>query len=173
MTLSLDYPTEAEIGWLLDQDISDTAILEPEPLRAGKVRFLGKQTFDFARFSDIGERALVIVADEDLIAWQPRTGTLATWRGATFALGQEAIFNPATYFSSGALHVHETPLQWLQADRQGIVIVRPGLCHAYLAHCPRLASSDTGFARKVQAWVQPRKPTVQILVGVKPDRAAA
>ena len=106
-------------------------------------------------------------------SWTPVQNALATWRGDAFALGQEAVFNPATYFDGGALHVHETPLQWLRADRQGIVILRHDLSHAYLAHCQRLACSDTGFAKKVKAWLQPRKPTVKILVEAQAEKAAA
>ena len=98
---------------------------------------------------------------------------LASWRGQAFCLGDvDDIFNPATYFDGGALRVHETPLQWLLADRDGIVIVRPDLAHAYLASCQRLAFSDRAHARQVDKWLQPPKPTVEILVEVE-ERAAA
>jgi len=108
----------------------------------------------------------------DIAAWQPRTGQLATRRHAGFAIGQEGIFNPATYFADGVLQVHETPLQWLQAEREGIVILRPDLVHAYLAGCQRIVCPDARFAREVEAWVQSPKPTVEIFVAVQ-ERAAA
>ena len=82
------------------------------------------------------------------------------------------VFNPATYFAGGALRVHETPLQWLLAEREGIVILRPDLAHAYLANCQRLACSDAAHARQVERWLQPPKPTVEIFVAVE-ERAAA
>jgi len=164
MMVDLDYPNEAEILWLFDQDVSDTAILEPTPIRAANVVFLDGNTFDF---DSRGVRTFIFkeLDSDDLVAWSPVQNALATWRGDAFALGEEAV--------GGALHVHETPLQWLQADRQGIVILRHDLSHAYLAHCQRLACSDTGFAKKVKAWLQPRKPTVKILVEAQAEKAEA
>ena len=172
MMVDLDYPNEAEILWLFDQNVPDTAILLPTPIRAANVVFLDGNTFDF---DSGGVRSFIFkqLDSDDLVAWDPKRNALATWRGDAFALGQEAVFNPATYFDGGALHVHETPLQWLQADRQGIVILRHDLSHAYLAHCQRLACSDTGFAKKVKAWLQPRKPTVKILVEAQAEKAEA
>ena len=91
-----------------------------------------------------GERALIFRAEDrgeviDLVAWQPRTSAVASWRGQAFCLGDmESIFNPATYFAADALRVHATPLDWLMADRDGIVIVRPDLVPAYLASCQRI-----------------------------------
>jgi hypothetical protein len=82
------------------------------------------------------------------------------------------IFNPATYFAGGALYVHETPLQWLLAEREGIVILRPDLARAYIANCQRLAFADAAHARRVERWLQPPKPTVEIFVAVE-ERAAA
>jgi hypothetical protein len=172
MSPALEYPTEGEIHWLFDQGVPDTAMLEPTPIRAANVVFLDGNTFDF---DSCGVRTFIFKEpdSDDLVAWNPMRNALATWRGAAFAHGQDAVFNPATYFDGGALHVHETPLQWLHADRQGIVILRHDLCHAYLGHCQRLACSDTGLAKKVKAWLQPRKPTVKILVEAQAEKAEA
>lgn len=53
----------------------------------------------------------------DLIAWDPTKGRLASWRGLGFCLGDlDEVFNPATYFGGGALWAHEAPLEWLLAD---------------------------------------------------------
>lgn len=167
-------PNIAELRWLRSQGASQSAILRPWPLGATNVR-LDDDAFEL---DTNGERVLTFLVEDcgevmDIAAWQPRTGQLATWFGAGFAIGQEAIFNPATYFADGALHVHESPLQWLQAEREGIVIVRPALVHAYLANCQRLAFSDACFARKVRQWLEPPKPTVEIMVEVPAERDAA
>jgi hypothetical protein len=104
----------------------------------------------------------------DLIAWQPRTGQLASWRGQAFCLGDvDDAFNPAIYFASGVLRLHKTPLQWLLAGRDGIVIVRKDLAHAYLATCQRVAVSEARFAHTVARWLQPPKPTVEIFLAVE------
>jgi hypothetical protein len=168
---SWGFPTDDELRWLLHQGINDTALW---PISGATVRF-DRAIFEL---DDTGERGLTFRALDcgeviDLVAWQPRTGKLGSWHGQAFCLGDiDDIFNPATYFAGGALYVHETPLHWLLAEREGICIVRPDLAHAYLANCQRLAFVDAAHARKVQRWIE-RKPTVQILVEIPAERAAA
>jgi len=160
-------PIIAEVRWLRSQGVSRSAILHPWPLGATTVKFNG----DTFQLDPNGERVLTFLVEDcgeviDIAAWQPRTGKLATWLGAGFAIGQEAIFNTATYFADGVLRVHETPLQWLKAEREGIVIVRPDLGYAYLAHCQHVACSGARFGKKLDLWLQPPKPTVEILVEI-------
>src|SRR6476469_3319102 len=99
-------PDDAAVGWLLRQGISAAAMAEPWPIGAAKVCFLDGGTFDI---DAAGQRALTFRATDcgepvDLIAWQPRTGHLASWRGAAFCLGDiDDAINPATYFAGGIL----------------------------------------------------------------------
>jgi hypothetical protein len=79
---SWDPPSDAELLWLLDQGVSDKTLW---PISGATVRF-DDATFDL---DHEGERALVFRADDcgeviDLIAWQPRNGKLASWRGRLF-----------------------------------------------------------------------------------------
>jgi hypothetical protein len=69
--------------------------------------------------------------------------------------------------------VHQSPLDWLRSDRDGIVILRPGMAHAYLAHCPRLVCADAIYARRVERWLERPKPSTEILVEVSAERAAS
>ncbi len=137
--------------------------------------FDGLHGFDFATH---GDQALIFKAEDrgvqtDFVAWQHRTGNHASWYGNAFCLGdQDDIFNPATYFAGDALRLHETPLDWLLAERDGIVIVRPDLVPAYLADRQRVQCSNAAYARKVEKWLQPPKPRVEILVEVE-ERGAA
>jgi hypothetical protein len=168
---SRGFPNDEELLWLFAQGVSDKALW---PISGATVRF------DGARFAldHEGERALIFRAEDrgeiiDLIAWQPRTGTVASWRGQAFCLGDmDDIFNPATYFAGDALRVHATPLDWLLADRDGIVIVRLDLAPACLANCQRIRCSSQTHARQVEKWLKPRKPAVEILVELE-ERAAA
>jgi hypothetical protein len=174
MSLPLDYPTEDEIRWLFAHGVSDAAIFQPTPIRAARVRFLDQRAFEFADIGGVGERALVFVGESDLVAWQPRQGALATWRGVAFCLGDiDQVFNPATYFCAGALRVHADPLAWLKAEREGIVSVQPRFTYAYLRHVPRLAFSTAAHARQVRAWLEPPKPRVEFLVKIPEEMAAA
>jgi hypothetical protein len=115
---SWGFPTDDEILWLLDQGIDEKALW---PISGATVHF-DAPTFEL---NDSGERALIFRAEDrgeliDLIAWQPRTGALASWRGQAFCLGDvDDIFNPVTYFAGDALHVHAKPLDWLLANREG------------------------------------------------------
>src|SRR5680860_1267057 len=144
-------------------------MLEPVAVRASRVKFLDGGTFDF---KDDGERALVFIEDHDLIAWQPARNLLASWRGVAFALGEDAIWNPATHFAGGALRVHRTTIEWLRADRDGICIVQPRLAYSQLAHVERLQFADAAHASSVKRWLQPPKPRAEFLVEIC-ERAAA
>ena len=166
--MKLDIPNELETQWLITQGVSDKALLKPQIIRAGRVRFLDGNTFDFA---DDGDRALIFRVVEfgleiDLVAWSRKRNQLATWRGEAFALGQEAIWNPATYFMDGALEIHQTPLDWLKAEREGICIVQPRFAHSQLHHVERLLCRNENLARELQRWLQPPKPRGEILVEV-------
>jgi hypothetical protein len=147
----------------------------PWVIRGATVQF-DCETFEFA---STGVQAIIFRADDcseafDLVAWHSRTGRLASWRGAAFCLGDlEQLFNPATWFMGDALRVHQSPLDWLRSGRDGIVILRPGMAHAYLAHCPRLACADAAYARRVERWLERPKPTTEILVEVSAERAAS
>lgn len=166
--MRLDIPNELETQWLISQGVSEKAMLEPHIIRAGRVRFLDGNTFEFA---DEGERALVFRVVEcdcevDLVAWSRKRNQLATWRGKAFALGQEAIWNPATYFMGSALEIHETPINWLKAEREGICIVQPRFAYANLGHVERILCHDEKFARDLERWLQPPQPRAEILVEV-------
>ncbi len=160
---SWGFPTDDELRWLVHHGISDAALW---PISGATVRF-DARTFDLA---GDGERALTFRAEDrgeviDFVAWQPLTGKLASWRGVAFCLGDvDDVFNPATYFAGGALRVHETPLQWLQADREGIVIVRRDFAYAHLRFCQRIVCDDLAYAERIERWVRPPKSTVEILV---------
>jgi hypothetical protein len=170
MTFPNDDPTKDEIRWLFAQGVPDTAMLEPTPIRAANVVFRDGNTFDFDAG---GVRAFIFREDEcdDLIAWRP--DQLGSWCARSFALGQEAIWNPASWFMGEGLFIRRSPLQWLRADRNGIVIVRPDLAYAMLRHVPRLAFADAAHARQVRTWLQPPKVRCEFLVETARERRAA
>jgi prepilin-type processing-associated H-X9-DG protein len=170
MTAALDLLSDIEIGWLLDQGVSPTAMLEPTLIYAANVVFLDGHTFDF---DSGGIRALVLKEANDLVAWNPKRKILATWRSSAFALGEDAIWNPASYFMGTALRVHESALEWLQADRDGIVILKPDLTAAYLGHVPRLSFADPLHAQRVKRWCQPPTPSIEFLLEVPEEEIAA
>lgn len=173
----LDIPTEKEIAWLLKQGAPEEAMREPWALRAAAVVFHRKSdTFEFAEKGKSGHeesaRAIIFRAEDngrvlDLAAWQPRSKRTAMWRASAFCIGDlEQIFNPATYFGGGALRIHSSPLGWLKARREGIVIVDQSMCYAYLRNCQRIECEDKALARSLERWVLPPKSKARI--GVAP-----
>ena len=72
---------------------------------------------------------LIAVRDEsgaivDLAAWRPREGWLATWRGVGWALGAHEYPSPLdALHDGGAVRVFRSPMDWLRADRRGLVLL--------------------------------------------------
>jgi hypothetical protein len=157
-----DIPREVEIEWLLAKGIPEKAMIEPTVIRAANVVPLDGNTFDFDRG---GIRCFVFKERDDFVAWSPRRHTLASWRATTFALNENAIWNPASYFVGATLRVHAEPVAWLKAEREGIVIVKPELTYAYLRDA-RLSFADAGHARRVSGWLRPPKPNGEIFIEV-------
>ena len=169
-------PSASDLEWLFTRGVPPDAMAEPWPIRSARVMFDGLKGFDF---NCDGEPAIIFKAEDrgeelDLVAWEPGTGKLASWHGNTFCLGDlDQINNPATYFMEGALRIHAGPLDWLRANREGIVILRRDLAHAHLRFCPRIVCDDLAHAERVERWVRTPKSTVEIFVAdeAKPEFA--
>jgi hypothetical protein len=154
-------PEDNLIWWLLGQGVPEPSMISPWCIGGGRVSFNGQQ-FELDPDS---EPAITFRAEDceeviDLTAWQPRTGKLASWRAQAFCIGDfDDLFNPAIYFAGGALRIHASPLEWLRANREGIVVLRPDLAYAHLRYVRRLSFADPTHARRVQSWM--RAPQVR------------
>ena len=172
---SLPIPSDGIVRWLINQGISDDALTLPWPVKQARVTFVGHHTFDLAGSGDV---ALIFRAEDrgeatDLIAWSAKSGRIGSWRNTAFCLGDlDDCFNPGSWALGGALRVHENPLAWLKANRDGITIIRPDLTYAMLRHVPRLVFADAAYGRQVRQWLAPPKPCVEFLVEM-PEKAAA
>ena len=166
-TRGLPYPTSAQLEFLFKNGVIADAMAEPWPIKSAKVRFFNGGSFDFDRE---GHAAIILLAEDcgeviDLIAWQQKSGAVASWRGAAFCLGDtEHIFNPATYFADDALRIHRTPLDWLKARRDGICIVQPDRAYPYLHAVQRVSCADEVYLQRVKRWTRAPAPTVKFLV---------
>lgn len=134
-------------------------------LRIAPVCFDG-DGFSFAR--DLNDRDLnmwrcarvaviVPVRDEcgdvfDLVAWNPWTGAIATWRGAAI-LGE---FNLTWRLGEDALRVRPSLLDWLRNERDGIVILDATKAAWWLVD-EDLVVDDEAFGRRLfEALTLPR-----------------
>ena len=128
--------SQVQIDWLRRQGVSETAIIADWPVNAANVVFDGNR-FDIVAPAAGGQKAVTILIEDthqalDIGAWAPSTGQTGLWLGTGFAANQSDIWNPAKTAFNGCLKVHATPLEWLKADRDGIVIFDFAKCYAYL-----------------------------------------
>jgi hypothetical protein len=93
----------------------------------------------------------------DFAAWHPKSGRLAVLYGAGFAINQEAIFNPASHFCGQPLRIHRTPLEYLKADRHGIVIINSSLTYVSLRGSGPLSVADNALGHQIRRWWKPPK----------------
>jgi hypothetical protein len=133
-------------------------------------------------FFDRGEPALVLeVLDRDsetcldLIAWPAdATGPVATLGGRAGLLGLNAAVNPATYVGNRALDVHRSPLEWLQADCAGAVLIHPVIGAPRLAEaCGSIMARDLDHGRELARHMGALFPQERILVPASSIRRGA
>ncbi len=160
--------SQVQIDWLRGQGVSETAMIADWPINAAHVVFDGNR-FDFTKPDDGGRKALTLLIEDmcrpiDIGAWQPKTGQTGLWLGMGFCLNQSDCFNPAKCSFGGCLRVHESPLKWLKAGRDGICIFDFAKCYAYLQNVPRLSFADAGTAAMVAKHLKPPKPKTQLFI---------
>jgi hypothetical protein len=135
--------------------------MEVEP-----VVFPPNDRFEFARYArDASDAAVAVVfhaPDElgnplDLAAWEPETGHLALWLGRVAMLGQDNLYG---WRVGEPLVVHETALEWLQAGREGVLIIDPQRASPLLRMVEPLGVRCPEFGRQLQAALTIRAPRI-------------
>jgi hypothetical protein len=166
---SWGIPPNEDILWLLDHDIPETWLHTPWPVSS---RTVSIERGCFCEDAE-GDRAFIFRCTDrdtiiDLIAWHPESNRLASWLGTGFCIGDiDDIYNPATYFAGDALRVHASPIEWLKAARDGIVIARPDLAGAYLGRVQRIAFTNVKLAERIKRQI--KKPTASVEILVEAD----
>jgi hypothetical protein len=126
-------------------------------LHAETVVFAPNSLFEFARDArDASDAvlALVFMAPDDLgnpldlAAWEPETDRLALWLGRVSMLGQNNLYG---WRVGEPLIVLETPLEWLQAGREGVFVIDPQRASPLLRMVEPLGVKRPEFGRRLQA----------------------
>jgi hypothetical protein len=163
--------TRLEVGWLWRSGVTPRAMASPFPLGSARVRF-DLDRFDLDLEHDAkGERAVLILALDrgepvDLVAWAPRSGRLGLLIGCAPVLGDlDDLTNPATFFDGDGLRVHRTPLDWLRADRAGVVPINPQI----LRDCRRLIFADADHAKQIRRALE---SSVEFIIEIEEGKAA-
>lgn len=132
-------PTQAEIDWLLSQDVATSAMVRPIAMMVA-VGDLGEAGHFEA--ADGGSRWLAFEQERDLVLWQPRRKLLVSEYRRAFALGEDIVDNPGTYAFDCNLNIFADPLDWLRANRDGIVVIDWTRAFDRLRDVPRIAIAE-------------------------------
>jgi hypothetical protein len=96
----------------------------------------------------------------DLAAWAPSTGRLSTWLGRAWAIDQFRLMRPRLA-EVGALPVQKTPLEWLRAKRDGIVIIDSERAKWQIAYLGRsLIVEDVSHGRTLRHALTMPEPEI-------------
>jgi hypothetical protein len=172
---SLPELTWNAFSWFLAKGVSPEALVYPETLRRMRVLVHGDAPFfDFAEDDgEGGETAIIFLARDDegfasdLIAWACRSNQLAAHWGALSVLGADDVLAPRLT-PEGALLVHRTPLGWLRAGRQGVVVVGARGAASLLRDFGPLTGEDEAHGRELRQFFRQTEPKIYV-----PDRSAA
>ncbi len=164
---SLPQLTRYEVDRLDRMGVPMSVLIGPPPLKAGYVVF-GRNGFEFEQHCPLsveGMRALIFLILNhqgkacDMVAWCSRTGQLASWLGRTWAIGEDTIYGPRLS-DHGALPIWRDPLRLLQANGEGIVLVRPRAAVHYLADAEPLLAEDPWHGEELEQILTRRCPRI-------------
>jgi hypothetical protein len=132
------------------------------------VVFLPGGRFEFAR--DVLDASGAVVAivfpapDDlsqllDIAAWDPETGRLALLLGRVAMLGQDNLYG---WRLGEPLAMHETPLDWLKADREGVFVIDPERASPLLRRVEPLGVKRASFGRRMREAMTIRAPRIVV-----------
>lgn len=160
---------QREIDWFLSNGVKAKSLIEPSIIGLAR----GHSGPD-GIFEDEESGATWFAFEEgaDRVFWRPRTGELATEYGRAFALGEDDITNPGVTAFGAFLRIHGDPLEWLQDDRRGIVVLRWALAFDRLRDVDRVAVPDD-LLSTYRKSMTPGVPQVKVIPRGSERRAAA
>lgn len=98
----------------------------------------------------------------DLVAWQPRTGVLASWLGRVALLGEEQVCGPR--WGDEPLILHANPLAWLRASREGAVVLNPSQAAPLLRDVGPLEVATVEEGLRLRAMLSVKPPRIVVAV---------
>lgn len=153
---------QSEIDRFVATGVPAQALVVPDMLLPARVVFHDEANrFSFADetrdASELTGAFILPVRDEagdvaDIVAWQPASGRTATWQACAWALGQGEFPAPLhVLHDDGAAHVFRNVMDWLRADRRGLVILDYGLARWRFAEAAvPLIADDLAHARDLK-----------------------
>lgn len=159
--------------------ISGLALATPDMVfKAGIILEDGGDTFIFehATDTDEGRDAFILPVEgasgiNDLVAFDPEIGLLATWLGLAFAINEASIWAPN--LDRDPLPVWRDPIGWLKAKRQGIVLLRPEQAYSYLDHLPGVIAEDVQQGEELERLLWTPRRRVPVFLRDSNERRSA
>ena len=156
----LDWPKKVELAWLIREGVPGLALARPTPIMVAT----GSKTHDgIFEHAEHGERWIAFEQEDDFVFWHARRNAFATYSNRAFALGEEAIDNPGTYAFEGALNIFASPLDWLRAGRDGIVVVDWSRAFERLRDAPRITIVEGLLPLYKRHMRPPRMPEIFVM----------
>lgn len=164
----LACPTQAELDAFQRLGIDIMALATPVAMQVAVGSIAANGLFepegDGARWFAFPE-----IEADDIVFWHRTSGQMASWCGRVFALGEEIIGEPATYSFDCALNIFDSPLDWLRAKRDGIVVLDWERAFDRLRDCPRIAIAEGLLSRYRQHMKPAHLPELLVI----PSRRSA
>lgn len=116
--------------------------------------------FDIDILGDAEKAIIIACRDEwgefnDLCAWSPTSGQIASWLGVACIIGQESLSSQRG--KDEKLWLHPSPLDWLQHGRTGVVVIDYEAARTVLADVgPIAVKSADHKAKLARQWRSPR-----------------
>lgn len=159
---TLAQPT---IDWLKAKGVSPKAMIQTWSGQSSLIMAAHGDRARDGRFDPDPEGKNWFVFEEecDRVFWHQKSGDIATYEGRSFALGQEMIGNPATTAFDQWLNIYSGPLEWLQHERDGIVVINRGFAFDRLRDVTRMAVAEPMLATYRKNMKPPHMPTLAVL----------
>ena len=166
---------QGEIERFVQRGISLEFLFSPYPVLGAEVVFLTNGYFEFSDdyYDDTSfDHAFIILVEGcsgviDIAAWEPKSGRLALWLNRAVALGEEQIWLPRIH--DYPLRIWRTPMKWLAASREGLVIVRREAAFHSVGTLSSVVAEDVDHGIELETLLTPPKPRTRILVPASTD----
>lgn len=158
-SIALTPLRQPHIDYLLNHGVPPEAMIQPAPVMLARGIKSGDGHFEEA---NVHLFWLVFEEQGDFVFWQPRTGEIAIDTGRAFALGQDNIDNPGATALGAWLRIFADPLEWLQAKRNGLVVLRWEWAFDMLRDVERIAVSEQ-LLPVYTKYMKPRLPKLAVI----------
>jgi hypothetical protein len=170
---------QSDLDYFAALGISGLDLATPDMvLKAGIILEDGGVTFVFEHHTDTdeGRDAFILPVEgpigiNDLIAFGPEIGLLATWLGRALAINEASIWAPN--LDRDPLPVWRDPIGWLKAKRQGIVLLKPEQAYSYLDHLPGVIAEDLQHGEELERLLWTPRHRIPVFLRDANERAAA